>query len=135
MRVLTTTNADKAAVGLSLVCVVHCLLTPIAVIMLPALGATFLDDERFHFGILFLVIPTSLYALGMGCRQHGRKDVLAIGLLGLFVLCSILIIGEERLGEIGERVSTIIGAIIVALAHVRNFSLCRKNDCDDSTVA
>lgn len=131
MSVLTTTNADKAAVGLSLVCVVHCLLTPIAIIMLPALGTTFLENESFHFGILFLVIPTSVYALGLGCRQHGRKQVLAIGLFGLLVLCAILVVGEETLGEIGETVSTIVGASIVALAHVRNYSLCRKQECAD----
>jgi len=122
---------DKAAIGLSLVCIVHCLAMPIAIVMLPALGATFLEDEKFHFAILFLVIPTSLFALGLGCKKHRRKEILAIGLLGLFVLCLILIIGEETLGEFGEKVSTIIGAFIVALAHIRNFTLCRSLPCSE----
>ncbi len=125
----STTKADKYAIGLSAICVVHCLVTPIAVIMLPALGATFLEDERFHYGILFLVIPTSLYALSLGCRKHGRNEILGIGLIGLLVLSSVLFISEETLGEIGEKVVTVIGAVIVALAHVRNYSLCQTEAC------
>jgi len=126
---LTSTNMDKAAVGLSLACVVHCLLTPIAIVMLPALGATFLEDERFHYGILFLVLPTSLIALGLGCRKHRRAEIFITGLFGLFALFLILIVGEETLGEFGEKVSTIAGTAIIAFAHIRNYLLCRNQDC------
>ena len=124
-------NLDKTAIGLSLVCTIHCLLTPLAIALLPALGATFLDDERFHYAVLFFVIPTSLYVLGLGCRKHGRLGVLAIGMLGLLVLSSILIIGEETLGETGEKVTTVLGAVIVASAHIRNYRLCQKNACHE----
>ena len=64
-----TIKMDKAAIGLSLLCVAHCLLTPIAIVMLPALGATFLEDERFHYALLFLVLPTSLVSLGPRVSQ------------------------------------------------------------------
>ena len=53
-------KTDKAAIGLSLLCVVHCLVTPIAIVMFPALGATFLEDESFHYALLFVVLPISL---------------------------------------------------------------------------
>lgn len=126
---------DKAAIGLSLVCVVHCLLTPVAIVMIPALGATFLEDERFHYAILFVVIPTSLIALGLGCRKHGRFEILMIGLLGLSVLSLILILGEEVIGETGEKISTIVGAAIIAFAHVRNFRLCRSENCNAHEIS
>tara|TARA_B110000444_G_C18815742_1_gene585041 strand:- start:1192 stop:1503 length:312 start_codon:yes stop_codon:yes gene_type:complete len=97
--------------------------------MLPTLGSTFLEDERFHYAILFLVLPASLLALGLGCRKHRRGEILLTGLLGLFVLFLILIAGEEALGEFGEKISTIVGAAIIAFAHVRNYLLCRDQDC------
>ena len=78
----STIKIDKAAIGLSMLCIAHCLLTPIAIVMLPALGATFLDDERFHYALLFLVIPTSIFSLGLGCRKHGRREILMFGLFG-----------------------------------------------------
>ena len=125
----SSTNVDRAAIGLSLVCVIHCLLTPVAIAMIPALGATFLEDETFHYAVLFLVLPTSLFALTLGCRKHGHFKVLMTGLLGLFVLFLVPILGEEATGELGERVLTVVGAAIIAYAHVRNFRLCRQRDC------
>ena len=130
-----SSKMDKAAIGLSMICVVHCLLVPIAIVMVPALGATFVEDEYFHYAILFLVLPTSLIALGLGCRQHGRREILLMGLAGLMVLCLILIVGEERLGETGERISTVVGSGIIALAHLRNFRLCRTVKCASPATA
>lgn len=132
---VSSTNMDRAAIGLSLVCVIHCLLTPIAIVMLPALGATFLEDEMFHYAILFLVLPTSLFALGLGCRQHRRLEIVVIGLSGLFVLFLILIFGEELIGELGEKVSTVAGTAIIAFAHVRNYKLCQRQDCPSKRSA
>ena len=125
----STIKLDKAAIGLSFLCVVHCLLTPIAIVMLPALGATFLEDERFHYVLLFLVLPTSILSLGLGCRKHGHFEILLIGLFGLFLLFLIIILGEELLGETGEKVSTVAGALIIALAHIRNFKACQTRKC------
>ena len=122
-------KTDKAAIGLSLLCVVHCLVTPIAIVMFPALGATFLDGESFHFALLFLVLPISLFSLGLGCRKHGHRDILLIGIFGLFVLSLILLVGEETLGELGEKLSTVFGAVIVASAHFRNFKACQDKKC------
>ncbi|MAX07893.1 MerC domain-containing protein [Gammaproteobacteria bacterium] len=128
----STIKMDKAAIGLSFLCVVHCLLTPIAIVMLPALGATFLEDERFHYALLFLVLPTSTLSLGLGCRKHGHLEILLIGLFGLFLLFLIVILGEELLGETGEKISTVAGAVIIALAHIRNFKACQNNECDSA---
>ena len=125
----STIKIDKAAIGLSLLCVAHCLLTPIAILILPALGATFLDDERFHYALLLLVLPTSIFSLGLGCSKHGRREILLFGLFGLFLMSLILILGEDILGELGEKVSTIIGASIIAVAHVRNFRACQNSHC------
>ena len=122
-------KTDKAAIGLSLLCVVHCLVTPIAIVMFPALGATFLEGETFHYVLLFLVVPISLFSLGLGCRKHGHRDILLIGIFGLFLLSLILLVGEETLGEIGEKLSTVFGAVIVASAHFRNFKACQDKKC------
>ena len=128
----STIKIDKAAIGLSMLCIAHCLLTPIAIVMLPALGATFLEDERFHYALLFLVLPTSIFSLGLGCRKHGRREILLFGLFGLLLMSLILILGEDMLGELGEKISTILGALIIAVAHVRNFRACQNGHCSSS---
>ena len=80
----------------------------------------------------FFVLPTSTLSLGLGCRKHGHLEILLIGLFGLFLLFLIVILGEELLGETGEKISTVAGAVIIALAHIRNFKACQNNECDSA---
>lgn len=120
---------DKAAISLSLLCLVHCLVTPVAIMTLPALGATFLDGEGFHIAILFLVLPASLFGLGFGCLKHRRAGIVVTELLVLSLLCLVLIPGENAVGEVSEKVSTVAGTALIAFAHVRNFMLCQNRNC------
>jgi len=78
--------ADKAAIGLSLLCAVHCLALPLAVALLPALVSLGFQDEKFHTWMVFIVIPLSIFALTLGCRKHRNPWVLATGATGLLAL-------------------------------------------------
>ena len=117
---------DRVAISLSFLCVAHCLLLPFAVVVLPILGASFLEGEAFHYWLLFLVIPSSVYSLWLGCRKHGRLEIFTIGTFGLFLLCLIVFLGVDALGETLERLSTVVGASIIALAHLRNMKACKS---------
>lgn len=122
-------SIDKAAVGLSMVCVAHCLLLPVALAVLPVLAATTFGDEQFHRWMLLLVLPTSLVALSWGCRRHKRIAVVATGITGLAILTLAVCFGHEWLGETGEKFASILGASVIALAHIRNHSLCKRLQC------
>ena len=61
---------DKFAIGLSMLCAIHCLLLPLLLVALPSISALQIENEAFHFWMLAAVIPTSLYALSMGCKKH-----------------------------------------------------------------
>ena len=111
---------DRLAISLSFLCMAHCLLLPFAVLVLPILGASFLEGETFHYWLLFLVVPTSVFSLWLGCRKHGRLDILTSGIFGVSLLLLIVLLGVDQLGEIGESISTVAGAAIIALAHFRN---------------
>lgn len=126
---VSQTAMDKAAIGLSLICTVHCLLLPIALTMLPALGASIAGDENFHLLLLLAVIPTSLIALTLGCRKHGHGHVVLTGLLGLIILTLTAFLGHDLLGDSGEKVASVLGAGTIALTHIRNYRLCRDAQC------
>ena len=56
--------SDKLAMLLSSLCVIHCLLTPILLISIPALaGVSILNDETFHQILLFFVLPIGVLRL------------------------------------------------------------------------
>jgi predicted permease len=124
--------ADKTAIGLSLLCALHCLAVPVAVALAPSLIALGLQDEAFHMWLILAVFPLSVVALALGCRAHRNTSVLAIGIVGLTVLCSPLLLGHDMLGEWGERILTLLGSMLIATSHFRNFQLCqshRAHDC------
>ncbi len=120
---------DKSSVGLSTVCAVHCLLMPVAIVMLPSLAALPFADERFHVFLVFLVLPLSTVALTMGCRKHRSRRVMAVGGIGLVLLVGAALVGHDLFGELFEKSATVVGASLVALTHVMNFRECRALDC------
>ncbi len=124
---------DRAAIGLSFLCALHCLALPVVMVGLPSVAALSLDDEAFHQWMLAVVIPISLFALLAGCRQHKRYPVLGLGLGGLAMLICAALAGHDALGETGEKVLTLMGAVVISAGHFLNQRLCRHQQCDCDT--
>ena len=125
-----TSVLDRSAIGLSFLCVLHCLAMPLTLILVPSLAALPIADERVHLLLVLLVLPTSTVALTLGCRQHGLKHILAWGLTGIVILVLAAGLGEEFLGEYGEKILTVVGSVLVAVGHILNFKCCRTAGCD-----
>ncbi len=119
--------SDKLAISLSLACAIHCLFTPMLMLLLPSFAALQLDTEAFHYWMVIAVLPTSVYALTMGCKQHNRYRLILIGLFGLAILVLAVVLGEAFLGEFWEKTLTLIGAAVIAGSHLSNFRLCRTH--------
>ena len=117
--------ADKAAISLSFICTVHCLALPLIVVFLPSLVVFNLEDEASHFWMLAAVVPTSLFALTLGCKKHKKTGAMAIGMVGLTILVATILLGHDILGETGEKVFLLIGAIIIVIGHLKNQQLCK----------
>ena len=131
---MKTTQAitDRLAIGLSLMCVIHCLAITSLLALLPSVVALPLENEAFHIWMVVAVIPSSAYALTLGCKQHQRYRLLIPGSIGLTLLVLALVLGEERIGEVGEKILTVLGAGFVAAGHWFNFRLCQEHkhiDC------
>ena len=120
---------DTAAVVLSGVCMLHCLALPIALTILPIVNVTLLDESTFHLIMMAVILPISVIALTIGCRQHTDKLTLFLGSVGLGVLTITAIFGHDLLGLTGERIVTSVGGLILAAAHIQNYLCCRNNDC------
>jgi hypothetical protein len=115
---------DKIAVLLSGLCLLHCLLLPFVIAVLPFLGQ--FGDDHFHQELLLFVVPVSVVALTAGFRRHGHTEVLLFGGLGL----AVLIIGgtfiHEVYGAMVDRLMTVTGSMILAGTHYRNYRFAKK---------
>ncbi len=121
---------DGLAVLFSGTCMVHCLVLPLLVTVLPIIqGSTLLDEQTFHLIMLLFILPTSLIALTIGCRKHKDRLTMILGGVGLSVLTFTALFGHEVFGLVGERFVTTGGGLILALAHIQNFRRCRSVDC------
>lgn len=120
---------DKWAISTSAVCAFHCLSLPLLLSLFPAMGVSIIGQESFHELLLWLVIPLSLVSLSSGCKRHRNWGVALFGLTGLIVLIFTAALGHDVMGETGERVSTLVGASLIAAGHLRNYTLCRNTSC------
>lgn len=121
---------DRFAIGLSMLCAVHCLVLPVMLIAFPSYLATFhLDDHVFHELLLWLVIPSSVLAIFLGCQRHKDRLVFGLAGIGIAAMIAITLFGHDALGETGEKIATLFAGTILAFAHWRNYSLCRGGSC------
>ncbi len=120
---------DGMAISASTLCIVHCLATPLLIVLIPILASTGLADEAFHRWLLLLIVPTSVLALWLGCRRHKSRVVLYAGLSGLTLIGAAAIWGHALVGESGEKAATVAGGLMLAAGHWRNYRLCRDAEC------
>ena len=117
--------ADRAAIGLSGLCLLHCLAMPILLLSAPAIEG--LADRHLHLEILAFVIPVSAYALAHGYWRHRVIGPVLAGIAGV----ALLVLGatwvHQHLGVAGDRLVTIAGSIVLAAAHWVNSRLARRH--------
>ncbi len=120
---------DHTAIALSFLCIAHCLFVPIAAALAPALLVIPLADEVFHQALIVGVLPVSILAIAMGCRKHRNWAVVLWCAVGLAVLLLTAAFGHDLLGEVGEKLATLLGASLIAFGHHRNYRLCQAAQC------
>jgi MerC mercury resistance protein len=119
------TRLDRLGTAASLACAAHCAAMPSLIGMLPLVGLDFLANEQTElmFVSLSLVIG-SLSLIPSYTRKHRQWQPL---LLFAFGASSIIVV--KALAEEGSRLEAptmIIGALLIAFAHIVNLRLCRS---------
>jgi hypothetical protein len=110
-----TGRLDRIAMGLSGLCVIHCVATAALLGLLASAGV--LGSPLIHEVGLTLAMIIGAFALGWGLIEHGFLLPAAIGSLGLGVMAGALSLPEGG----HEAIYTVIGVTIVALGHRLNF--------------
>ncbi|TRY33746.1 MerC domain-containing protein [Aliiglaciecola sp. M165] len=119
--------ADKSAIILSGLCIVHCLLPILLSLIVPYLaGLAFLTDEAFHLWTMIFIVPISAFAIGWGYYQHRNSVILTLALVGLSMIIVAATVGHDLLGHTYEVMITVVGSLFVVYGHIKNIQL-RKN--------
>lgn len=112
---ISTNRLDRFAMGLSGLCLVHCVATAVLIGLLASAGG-FLGRPVIHEVGLTLAMIIGAFALGRGIREHGFMLPSAVGALGLGVMAGALSLPEGG----HEPIYTVAGVLILALGHRLN---------------
>lgn len=115
-------HLDSLGFFTSLLCAVHCILTPLLIIILPLIGNSFLTSEAFEsliIGMSILLVFSSL--IKSYIQNHKKRFPLILAFLGAILLASTYLVDTHFL----EVSLSMIGGSCIAFSHLKNWKLCR----------
>lgn len=113
-------SLDRAAICVSALCLVQCLLLPVLVVVSPMASLGLFGDELFHLALLGVILPLSLAAFVLGYRTHRNRRMLVPGLVGLVVITLAAVLEGGVLGHLGSALMTSVGGLLLILGHWLN---------------
>ena len=106
---------DRLAIGVSGLCLVHCIASAVFVAMLASAGGLLLDPIFHELGMMFALV-LGVVGLGRGILVHGFMLPASIGSLGLGIMAGALTLDHGGI----TTVYSIAGVLILALGHDLN---------------
>jgi hypothetical protein len=106
---------DRLAIGLSGLCLVHCVATAVLVLMLASAGGLLLDPRIHEIGLMLAIVLGAL-GLGRGIFEHGYMMPSSVGGIGLGTMAASLTFPHG----IEEVVISVFGVLVLALGHDLN---------------
>ena len=111
---------DRVGIWLSGLCIIHCLIMPAALAVLPLWPAIFKVDAWIHPLSAFLLLPPTLIAMRTAYRkQLGTRMQISFG-IGL-TLIFVAWLAHGILGTIGETLVTLVGSSLLIYGHWHNW--------------
>ena len=112
---IPTSRLDRIAVGLSGLCLVHCLATAILLGVLASAGGILGSPVSHEVGLTLAMILGSI-ALLRGIFEHGYMLPSVVGAGGLGTMAGALSLPHDGT----EAIYTVLGVMILALGHRLN---------------
>jgi uncharacterized membrane protein YfcA len=119
---------DAVGITASAVCVVHCVVTPIALIFLPALSRFLPGNESFRRWLVLAVFSIGMISFASGYNRHRRKLLLVPLVAGMALIATGAFLISN---DVQETIVTLLGSALVISAHVMNRSFCRRCEACD----
>ncbi len=79
-------STDKLGIALSMLCLIHCLLSPLVLMFTPWLGNMF-DSLWAHLLFLVLLLPPAYISFYHAWKRHSFTKPLILGSYGILFLC------------------------------------------------
>ncbi len=118
-------NWDRLGIGLSLLCAIHCVATPMIILSVPIMARYYLAHPYFHLILALMIIPVGMVAFIHGFTHHKNYLVLLLGIPGLFIVTGIPYLIHRLQFDLNEPIFMTIGSGLLILAHWNNRRRCQ----------
>ena len=118
--------SDMVGIGLSLLCLIHCMALPVLIAFAPAILRGLPGDDVTHRSLAVAIGFVGFLAFRSGYKVHRRRLVLAAFITGLLMVSIAAVLGDQVLTEYGEAAITVCGGLVLVTAHLINRSFCRS---------
>lgn len=134
--------SDRLGICLSLACLVHCLLLPMALLFFPTLSLfTAAINQQLHFWLMLPIFLVSLFSFRTGLWKR-TKTPMALKMLPLVALLMLMfgLLSHEHHDEgqllshfleghfNAEAILTSVGGVLLIFCHWKNFRM--RTTCD-----
>lgn len=128
LKNLDYVNWDRIGMGLSALCVVHCLVTPFIILSIPILARYYLVHPLFHLLLAIAIIPVGLFAFVSGYKHHRKYWVFVLGIPGLVIVTAIPYLVHGLGANLNEPMMMVVGSGLLLSGHWFNRRAC--SDCE-----
>ncbi|MCH9697300.1 MAG: MerC domain-containing protein [Gammaproteobacteria bacterium] len=113
---------DILGATISGLCIIHCMLTPVLLIMgISMAGLSFLESEWVHQLLAVPMVLLLVWSISHGWRIHRQRQPVLFGLAGL-----LLLIASLSTTDVLETCLAVSAGLILILAHLLNRKLIRN---------
>lgn len=115
---------DRLGISTSLICVVHCLLTPVVVLFLPLVGSNLVEHRWFHEVIVAIVVPVAIWALWNGYKIHKHPTMFVYAAFGFLFIGVSMALGHDH-----DSIQTgfmVAAGLLLSYAHYLNLRARRR---------
>ncbi len=114
---------DRFGATGSLLCAIHCAVTPLLLAALPALGLSLWFDGSLEWVLVVFVTLLGLFSLGWSYRRHRALRALGVLVTGLAALWAGLLYPPLHAAVVPHAVVMTFGGTLVGMAHLLNLRL------------
>lgn len=107
----------------SSICIVHCLLTPILLLLgVSGVGIAFIESEWVHLVLAVPMVALAFWSIFLGWRAHRQSRPILFAGGGLILLFSSLVIGGQY-----ETYLAVAAGLLLIFAHLFNLKLIKQS--------
>jgi hypothetical protein len=115
---------DKWGIVISLICTLHCVLTPLAFAILPIMGKFYWAHPAVHFILSAIALPVGFSAFYKGLKRHRKKTIFFSGLFFLSAIVLVPIMVHIFQFNLNESWLMAVSGFGLVVSHYYNYKTC-----------